>query len=650
MYKAFFGLNRNPFELSPDPSFMCPLGRSEEAVASIDHAILRRKGFIVLTGEVGTGKTLVVRYLCQLWKDRQIPFANIIGPRLSVTDFLNYVAFDLGIKVTQPSKGNLLLALYEFLLAQFEKGLTTVLVIDEAHQTTLAVLEEIRRLSNFETAQEKLLQILLVGQPELDEKLDSFELRQLKQRIAIRCQLEPLCEEEIHRYIEHRLRLAGAHSPASVIFPAQTVSAIYRHSMGIPRLVNNICEQALVAAYARQVIVVPIGVIDEVAAYFRLLPNTDLGQTEDVCSQVGQTDSSVLEVKGQAKPFVNAPAEKDLDLNTPWRQVRSSTQQPRQTAPPSKLGTSFPSIGSWPPKDPQPSATTSRVADIPTTKTDSQDPGTVVPDRNLRTGLSATLPIAIEPSAPIAELRRDAQVVSGNTSFVAATSDKVQEQPVTAESSAKDSSDTLGSLTAEKQVGSPRAPRWEGFRARPQSGVAVHSEEKPKPWQSRSLTLGIVLLLVLTGGGVLLLRSDAAGNAAGTPAPAVAASPVATAVGEDSAAQAPESTEELKPPEVRPAPKSTPDRAENPKAPQRFEGNQRSVPTKRFVPNANTALLASLNRHPILNHSEAGEMLTAPAVDPTLASLDDDNSMTMTLFSPHLAVPSPPDSTTQEPQ
>jgi general secretion pathway protein A len=647
MYKAFFGLNRNPFELSPDPSFMCPLGRSQEAVASIYHAILRRKGFVVLTGEVGTGKTLAVRYLCQLWKDRRIPFANIIGPRLSVTDFLNYVAFDLGIKVAQPSKGNLLLALYEFLLAQFEKGLTTVLIIDEAHQTTLAVLEEIRRLSNFETAQEKLLQILLVGQPELDKKLDSFELRQLKQRIAIRCQLEPLCEEETHRYIEHRLRLAGAHSPADVIFPAATVSAIYRYSSGIPRLVNSICEQALVAAYARQVIVVPVGIIDEVAAYFRLLPNVDPGQTENVHSQVGHTESSVPEVGRQAEPLLNTQAEKAPDLNTSWSHVRSSTPQAGHTALPSEQGTSFPSIGSWP-RDVRLSATASRLADLLITKTHHHHPATVMPDIDQGTGLSAAPTIGTEPSAPIAELRRDGQAVSGNTSAVAAMSEKAQEHLVTAERSAKDSSGTPGQLTTERQVTSPRA--GESFSTPPQAGGAAHCEKKPKPWQSRSLTVaGIVLLFVLAGGGILLLRSGAAGNAAATFAPVAAAPPVATGVVEDSTAQATESLQESKLPGVGSAAKSALDRAETSKAPQRFQGNQLSVPAKRFVPKTHIVLLESLNRHPILHHSETSEIPSAPPVDPAATSLDDESVLPLTLFSTHLEVLSPLDSTTPEP-
>ncbi len=280
MYNDFFGLNRSPFELSPDPFFLFSSERNKDALASVYYAICRRKGFIVMTGEVGTGKTLMLRCLFELWEREQIPYAYFIGPRLSTMDFLSYITFELGIKVAEPSKGNLLRALYGFLLAQFEKGLTTVLVIDEAHQTPHSVLEEIRLLTNFETAQQKLVQILLVGQPELDTKLDSVELRSLKQRIAARCRLEPLLEEEVQSYIERRLELSGAGEQAAAIFPPATVHAIYCYSLGIPRLVNSICDQALIAAFDRKVRVVPVQVIDQIAAHFRLNPASNLKPTE----------------------------------------------------------------------------------------------------------------------------------------------------------------------------------------------------------------------------------------------------------------------------------------------------------------------------------------------------------------------------------
>jgi len=281
MYEEFFGLNASPFELSPDPFFMFPSEQSKEALAAIALAINRRKGFVVMTGEVGTGKTMMLRCLFELWESEQIPFAYFIGPRLSTVDFLSYITLELGITVAEPSKGTLLRALYGFLLAQFEKGLTTVLVIDEAHQIPRRVLEEIRLLTNFETAQQKLVQILLVGQPELDAKLDSAELRSLKQRIAVRCRLEPLREEEVRDYIRRRLEIAGASpSQACAIFPSETIDAVFRYSLGIPRLVNNICDQALSAACARQLHAVPVEIIDKIASRFRLNPPAHVKRPE----------------------------------------------------------------------------------------------------------------------------------------------------------------------------------------------------------------------------------------------------------------------------------------------------------------------------------------------------------------------------------
>ena len=271
MYKNFFGLNRNPFELSPDPSFICPSEKNSEALSLISYAISQRKGFVVLTGEVGTGKTLMLRCLFESWRRQGIAFANIFAPRLSVIDFLTYAASDLGIEAPEPTKGNLLRAFYAFLSAQSAKGLTTVLVIDEAHQAPTHVLEEIRMLTNVETDQEKLVQVLLVGQPELDDKLDLFELRQLKQRIAVRCQLEPLGEDETRQYIEQRLRIAGADPSVRKIFPPETIKSIFSYSRGIPRIVNSLCDQALVAACAQHVHVVPVEIVNEVASRFRLM-------------------------------------------------------------------------------------------------------------------------------------------------------------------------------------------------------------------------------------------------------------------------------------------------------------------------------------------------------------------------------------------
>jgi general secretion pathway protein A len=270
MYKAYYGLKRNPFEITPDPRFLFPTRRHNEALAALYYGVRRHKGFVVLTGEVGTGKTLVLRCLLQLLThSHDVKYAYVFNGRLSPLEFLQYVIGDLGLPVAGKNKSELLLQLAHYVVSRGEKKLTTVLVVDEAHHLSTDILEEIRLLTNLETADEKLLQILLVGQPELDQKLDSAELRQLKQRIALRSHLAALDLEETQGYIERRLQLAGSPNPA-LLFPPETGATIYRHSRGIPRLINTICENALIAAYARQSATITSEMIDAIAADFRL--------------------------------------------------------------------------------------------------------------------------------------------------------------------------------------------------------------------------------------------------------------------------------------------------------------------------------------------------------------------------------------------
>jgi general secretion pathway protein A len=270
MYKAFFNLKRNPFEITPDPSFLFPTGRHNEALAALYYGVRRHKGFVVLTGEVGTGKTLLLRCLLQLLRQSaDVKYAYVFNGRLTPLEFLQYIAGDLGLPAAGKNKSELLLQLAAYVVARGERKLTTVLVVDEAHHLSEEILEEIRLLTNLETAEEKLLQILLVGQPELDDKLDSADLRQLKQRIAVRSHLAALDVAETKGYIECRLQLAGSSEPGK-IFPVETVAAVHRHARGFPRLINTVCENALIAAYARQAACVTPEMIDTIAADFRL--------------------------------------------------------------------------------------------------------------------------------------------------------------------------------------------------------------------------------------------------------------------------------------------------------------------------------------------------------------------------------------------
>jgi general secretion pathway protein A len=290
MYKTFFKLARNPFDLTPDPACLVPTERHNEALAALYHGVRQHKGFVVLTGEVGTGKTLLLRCLLGLLKEsKDVAYAYLFNGRLSPTEFLQYIVADFGLPASGKGKYELLIDLGHFLTSRGSRKMTTVLIVDEAHHLSADILEEVRLLSNLETTDDKLLQIVLVGQPELDEKLDSVELRQLKQRIAIRTHLCALDFEETKRYIRLRLQIAGENPRSSPLFPEESVAAVYRYSRGLPRLINTICENALVAAYARRLRCVTPEIVEYVAKEFRLdmVSSSDANRSE----RQNQTDT-----------------------------------------------------------------------------------------------------------------------------------------------------------------------------------------------------------------------------------------------------------------------------------------------------------------------------------------------------------------------
>ena len=274
MYAEFYGLKELPFALTPDPRFIYFTPSHTEVMANLHYGIESGKGLVVVTGEVGTGKTTILRWMMQRL-DRTILVAYIFNPRLSVPEFYQHVAALLDVQKWE-TKPELLMGLGRNLEARHARGLRTVLIVDEAQGLSPHVLEEIRLLSNFESDTAKQLQIVLTGQPELREVLNDPDLRQLKQRIALRCVIKPLPNvEETERYIASRLLVAGAER--TEIFSPDAVDYIFRCSDGIPRSINNLCDNALLAGYAAGEPVIGSSIIEDVAETFDMLPGSDRG-------------------------------------------------------------------------------------------------------------------------------------------------------------------------------------------------------------------------------------------------------------------------------------------------------------------------------------------------------------------------------------
>jgi type II secretory pathway predicted ATPase ExeA len=261
MYKSYFGLRALPFGASPDPRFLFLRPQIQEALACLQYGIAARKGFVVMTGEVGTGKTTLLRAVLDTFAKGRVATAFLSNPRLDVLGFFEIVLTDFGIPPLSRTKSGMLLQLNSWLIERFRARQLCVIVIDEAQYLSWDLLEEIRLLTNLETTSEKLVQIVLSGQPELEEMLLNPKVRQLRQRVSLWVRTQALNSEETQAYIGERLRIAGASEP--VLLP-EAMELVYYYSKGIPRIINLICEHTLINAYAEQVKPIPAHIVESV--------------------------------------------------------------------------------------------------------------------------------------------------------------------------------------------------------------------------------------------------------------------------------------------------------------------------------------------------------------------------------------------------
>ena len=246
MYLEFYGLKQAPFDLTPNPRLLFHSGKHREAINHLLYGIRERKGFVQLTGEVGAGKTTLCRAMLEQL-DGRFSTAVILNPVLNANELMKAIATEFGLEAGNRDRLDAVAAISGFLLKQVEQGRDSVLIIDEAQNLTEDLLEQVRLLSNIETDDRKLLQVVLLGQPELRDRLNSHRLRQLRQRITVRYHLKPLTRFEVAQYVHHRLEIAGAKSVPHFTRPA--LWRVYFYSRGIPRLVNAVCDKALLAGY-----------------------------------------------------------------------------------------------------------------------------------------------------------------------------------------------------------------------------------------------------------------------------------------------------------------------------------------------------------------------------------------------------------------
>ncbi len=306
MYKSFFALRDFPFGSSPDPRFLYLMPQIREALACLQYGIAARKGFVVMTGEVGTGKTTLLRTVLGTFANDRVSSAFVFNPRLDVLDFLEFVLIDFGVTPTTRTKSGMLQQLNHWLIERYRNHGLCVIVVDEAQNLSWELLEEIRLLTNLETSSEKLLQIVLSGQPELESTLRDPKVRQLRQRVALWCKTRALTLEQTQAYIAERLRIAGATEP---VFSVEAGELVYRYSQGIPRVINLICEHAMISAYVEQMKQIPGRIVESVSV------ELDLGG-----AIAGATENA-------------SPTESDLDFERRSFAVRGHSQSDLEDVP-----------------------------------------------------------------------------------------------------------------------------------------------------------------------------------------------------------------------------------------------------------------------------------------------------------------------------